>query len=63
MKKLSQYLDSLTANSNAISFWSDDRCIQLAKDMFELIDNLPIEDRMELASMIDNHVGGAEEDA
>lgn len=62
MKKLSEYLDSLTANANGISTWPDDRCIQLAEDMFELIDNLPIEDRMELALMIENHVGGSEDE-
>jgi len=62
MEKLSEYLDSLTAGANGISTWPDDRCVQLAKDMFQLIDNLPIEDRMELASMINNHVGGSEDE-
>jgi len=28
----------------------------------EFIDNLPLEDRMELASMINNHVGGSEDE-
>ena len=58
---LSEHLDSLTAGANGISSWADDRCGQLAKDMFQLIDNLPIEDRMELASMINNHLGGSED--
>ena len=62
MIKLSELLDELTASSGAFYSWSDDRCVQFAKNMFEFLDNLPVEDRMELASKINNHVGGSEDD-
>ncbi len=62
MSKLSELLDELTASSSVFYSWSDDRCVQVAKNMFEFLDNLPVEDRMELASKINNHVGGSEDD-